>query len=205
MEALLQIAPIAWLAVAIESRLSPSLALRVTPQDLAQEVLVAFWESCDRFQWQGPRALRSYLLTLADRMIASAADHHFAQKRGGRAPAAPLQSSMPGNATTPSLAARRDERAAIMRGALAALPDEYRECVRLRFFDEAPIKSIAAVLSLPESTVRRRLRVGSELYFARLRAELASRAATLHSISTDDRSIPSQRAAFPGADSHPSS
>lgn len=180
MEELLRLAPVAWLSVAIESRLLPSLALRVTPHDLAQEVLLSFWQARDRFEWQGPKALRSYLLTLADRAISDAADHHFAQKRGGvgSAAVAPLASSVAGDATTPSIAAQRLERAQIMRDALAALPAEYRECVRLRLFEEAPIKRIAAALDLPESTVRRRLRLGSELYMARLRDALASRAAT---------------------------
>ncbi len=178
MEELLRIAPIAWLSVAIESRLVPSLALRVTPEDLAQEVLLAFWQARDRFEWQGAKGLRSYLLTLADRVIADAADHHFAMKRGRGAAVASLASSVAGDATTPSVAAQRDERAGIMRDALAGLPAEYRECVRLRFFDEAPIKRIAAALQIPESTVRRRLRLGSELYMARLREALASRAAT---------------------------
>lgn len=178
MEALLAIAPLAWLSVAIESRVSPALLRRVTPQDLAQDVMLAFWETRDRFEWQGPKALRSYLLTLADRMIAGAADHYGAQKRGGGVAPVVLASSVPGDATTPSVAARRDERAEIMREALNALPSELRECVRLRFFDQAPIKRIAAALDLPESTVRRRLRMGSELYLARLRSAMASHAAT---------------------------
>ncbi len=181
----LALAPLAWLIVAIDSRMSAGLRARLQAEDLAQEVLASFWQSRDRFEWRGPRSLRSYLLTLADRAIAGAADHHFAAKRGGgpgghaASPPAPLGSSTPGLASTPSRGAHRDERAAIMRAALASLPDELRECVRLRLFEEAPIKAISAALSLPESTVRRRLREGSELYFGRLRQALATRGATL--------------------------
>ncbi len=200
-------APLAWLIVAIDSRMSHELRLRVAAEDLAQEVLMAFWQARGRYDWRGPKALRSYLLTLADRVIAGAADHHFAAKRGGiprhSAGGAGIErSSFIGAGTTPSGAARRDERAAIMREALAALPDEVRECVRLRLFEEKPIKAISAALSIPETTVRRRLRIGSEMYMTRLRDALASRTATL---ARTDESITqdSLAAAIPGLNSHP--
>ena len=44
-----------------------------------------------------------------------------------------------------------------LRGALATLPDELRECVALRFFADLPLEDIARVQDIPVGTVKSRL------------------------------------------------
>ena len=62
-----------------------------------------------------------------------------------------------------------------MRQALEELPEEFREIVGLRLFEEQCLEEIAARLSLGVEGVRHRFRKGSELYVRRLRAALGPR------------------------------
>ena len=59
-----------------------------------------------------------------------------------------------------------------MSKSLEDLPEEVREVVRLRLFEDQEIAEIAEKLSLGESAVRHRFRKGAELYRERLRALL---------------------------------
>jgi len=66
----------------------------------------------------------------------------------------------------PALIAVRGERAADLRGAVAALPEPYREVVTLRFFGELQLDEIARQTERPLGTVKTQLRRGLQ----RLRA-----------------------------------
>ena len=56
-----------------------------------------------------------------------------------------------------------------MEQALRSLPDEMRDVVRLRLFDDLPIAEIATSLGIGESAVRHRFRAGAEIYRVRVR------------------------------------
>ena len=62
-----------------------------------------------------------------------------------------------------------------MRDALAALPVDVCEVVRLRLFEQLQIDEIAERLQIGPSAVRHRFRRGAELYKAALTAALAGR------------------------------
>ena len=70
----------------------------------------------------------------------------------------------PWTSTTPSRMADARERAEAMERSLEELPDDVREIVRLRLFEDLPIEDIAGTLGLGESAVRHRFRKGTELY-----------------------------------------
>ena len=55
-----------------------------------------------------------------------------------------------------------------MEKALRSLPDDVRDVVRLRLFDDLPIGEIATSLGIGESAVRHRFRAGAEMYRARV-------------------------------------
>ena len=116
--------------------------------------------------------------------ILDAADHGSAGKRAG-GPAVPFSSldgtgatttagegGLPAGSTTPSRLAAYREEAEVMRVALAGLPEEFREIVGLRLFEQCPLEEIAARLDLGVEAVRHRFRKGSELYVRRLRTAL---------------------------------
>ena len=169
------------LLVVIESRMSISLLQRLTAEDVFQETLLHAWRDRQAIQWQGPRAFRSWVLSIADNRIRDLADRESAKKRGGDAVPVPLDrhggpstnsasESLAGmTSTTPSRVAIRREQAAAMSAALAALPEDVREVVRLRLFEQLTMEEIAAQLGMGLSAARHRFRKGAEEYQARLR------------------------------------
>jgi RNA polymerase sigma factor (sigma-70 family) len=190
-EALVQAIGPPALLVIVESRLGPGLKARMSAEDILQDALLHAWRDRWRCEWRGLKAFRCWLLTIIDNRIRDAADHHAALKRGG-APNRAVALAASGNSqdfgsasrglapepaisTTPSRIAIHAEQAAAMRTALESLPDELREIVRLRLFEQRPIDDIAARLNIGSSAVRHRFHKGAEMYQRRLIAELGTR------------------------------
>lgn len=179
------------LLLLIEGRLSPALRLHCSAEDIWQESLLHAWRDRERFEWRGPKAFRSWLLSIIDNRIRDAADYLAAAKRGGGKPAAAFsalarargdsgdgsQERIVLQSTTPSRIAIQREQAEAIRAALSALPDELRDVVRLRLIEQLSIEEIAQRLAIGASAVRHRFRQGAELYAIELRRVLASRSA----------------------------
>ncbi len=174
------------LLIVIESRMGAGLRGRTSPDDVLQDVLMEAWSSRTTFEWRGVQAFRSWLLTLIDRRLADAADYFAARKRGGAGIGVPT-GGVPDGAgahtavegvvtTTPSRLAMYREQASVMNAALAQVPEDCREVVRLRLFDELQSGEIAARLDLGESAVRHRFRRGVEVYRKALERFFSSRA-----------------------------
>jgi RNA polymerase sigma-70 factor (ECF subfamily) len=177
------------LMMIIEARMSDGLKRRLGPEDIWQEALISAWEGRTQFEWRGPKSFRAWLLAIIENRIRDAVIHEGAAKRGGgTAPVSLAQlagrHSTSGSSaealaliasTTPSRIAAYREEAAAIRVALEALPDEVREVVRLRMFEQLPIAEVAARLGIGESAVRHRLRKGAALYERRMAAVLTTR------------------------------
>lgn len=168
------------LLVAIEGRMSAELRTRLSAEDLLQDTLLHLWRDRAHIEWRGARAFRTLVLSMADNRIRDAADHEFALKRGG-APAlgdgsqsASSPRAAPAGSTTPSRVAMARERANAMHAALAALPDDVREVVRLRLFEELSTQEVADRLGLGLSATKHRFLRGAQLYRERLAAVLDS-------------------------------
>lgn len=168
----------------IESRLSERLRNKVSPDDIWQEVMLQAWRDRAAFEWRGLKSFTAWLLTLIDHRIRDAATHEFAQKRGGAAATVSLtvagESDGMSSATmllppeliattTPSRIAIYREQAAAMLAALASLPEELREVVRLRLFEQLTLEQIAERLGLTFAAVRHRFARGAEVYRRALR------------------------------------
>ena len=158
------------LLLLIESRIGPALRARITAEDLLQEALLAAWRDRARIEWRGPRAFRAWLVAVIENRIREAADRGAAAKRGGGVAPHPLPG--PGGAvpaalaitTTPSRIAQYSEQATAMRAALVQLPDELRDVVRLRLFEQRTASQIAAELGIGVGAVLHRFRRGAEMY-----------------------------------------
>lgn len=164
----------------IESRMSQRLKGTLSAEDIWQEVLIQAWRDREAFEWRGLRSFTAWLLTLIDHRIRDAAVHTDALKRGGGAGAVPLAAAgtdslltlLPPEliaTTTPSRMAVYREQAAAMQAALADLPEEQREVVRLRLFEELTLEQIAERLGITFAAVRHRFARGAEIYRRRLR------------------------------------
>lgn len=165
--------------VAIAGRMG-ELRQRLSPEDIWQEALLRAWQARPTFVWQGPTSFRRWLVCIAENCIEGQRKRERAQKRdavrtmslctAGTGVGSP--GFEPWASTTPSRLATAGERARAMQQALESLPEEAREVVRLRLFEDLQILEIAARLGLGESAVRHRFRKGVELFHARLRTHL---------------------------------
>jgi RNA polymerase sigma-70 factor (subfamily 1) len=148
----------------IERQLGAALRRKVEPDDIFQEVSVEAVRSLadidlsqrDPFGW---------LCQLAERRIVDAHRHFFgAQKRDAGKEVglgSPGDSSSPGllnmlvaSMTTPSAAFSRNVREARLLDALAELPEDQREALRLRYVENLPSKQIAEKLGKSDAAVR---------------------------------------------------
>lgn len=207
------------LLLVIEGRMSAALRSRFTPEDIWQEALLHAWRDRERCEWRGLKAFRSWLLTIIDNRIREAADHFAAIKRGGDRPAEPFSSLAARNgnngsadgswsgivqqSTTPSRIAMLREQAEAIRAALASLPDDVRDVVRLRLIEQLSIGEIADQLGIGASAVRHRFRRGAEQFAARLRESLASRTGAVAARMGEAPAAPARAATIPRPESSP--
>jgi RNA polymerase sigma-70 factor (ECF subfamily) len=181
------------LLTVIELRMSPALKRRCLPEDIFQEALLHAWRDRARHEWRGLKCFRNWLLTIIDHRICDLADQTQAQKRGGGAASVQLadltdsagaaSSPLPWDSTTPSRLAVYREQAEAMQAALADLPDDVREVVRLRLLEQLRVEEIAQRLGLGVSAVRHRFRKGAELYQQALVAELGTRSLAISQLA----------------------
>lgn len=176
------------LLVLIRRRMSAALRARVTPEDVFQEALVHAWRDRDKCRWEGVAAFRRWLLAIIDHRLHDLADEASRKKRGGgevplsldalteaQGSSEPARYAGPVASTTPSRALADRELAASMENALDSLPDDLREVVRLRLFEDRTMEEVAAELGLGVSGARHRFRKGAELYERRLAGLLDGR------------------------------
>lgn len=183
-DALIEAVGPASLLVVIESRMSDALRRAHAAEDILQDALLHAWRDRQSCEWRGLRSFRSWLLSIIDNRIREAADRLSAAKRGGGResgpifPAQPIGTSEsawgPVDSSTPSRIAMFREHAAAIRAALQQLPDDLRDVVRLRLFEQLALEEIAVRLGIGESAVRHRFRKGAEMYERQLRIMLAS-------------------------------
>lgn len=169
--------------VVIDAWLGPALRQHVQPEDVWQETLYCAWRDRQQHTWTTLSAYRAWLLTIARHRIADLARHQGREKRGGgHAPARfselaagdPVSHMLPAHSTTPSRIADHRERAAIMRRVLESMPGELGDLVRLRLFEELPIRRAAEQLGVPLSTAKERFVRGLQEYQRLLQRELRS-------------------------------
>jgi RNA polymerase sigma-70 factor (ECF subfamily) len=178
---LIEAANPASLLIAIGSRMGAELRQRVSEEDIWQETLLKAWNGRRGFTWQDTPSFGRWLLRIAENSIGDQRDYERAGKRDMRRsdalPARTESSSDAGStgpsfepwgSTTPSRIVSEKERAEKMRAALEGLPEEVREVVHLRLFEDLMLEEIAERLGLGISAVRHRFRKGSELYRRRL-------------------------------------
>jgi RNA polymerase sigma-70 factor (ECF subfamily) len=131
-------------------------------RDVSQETLIQAFRSLK--QLRQPRALRSWLY----RVVSNACLMKRRKKVGEPSrelsldelmPSGPDEARLeiPDSADLPDRAAERDEVRRAVRGAIDALPVDYRIVIVLRDMEQLSTKETAEALGLPETTIKMRL------------------------------------------------
>jgi RNA polymerase sigma-70 factor (ECF subfamily) len=139
------------------------------------------WRDRDQHEWRGLAAFRAWLLGIARNRIRRLSRDLSAIKRGGHertenfsalagSQYPSVSGMLPPGSTTPSQVAGSRERVKMMQDALASLPPKLEPVVRLRLFEEVPMRSVAEQLGIGLSTAKERLLRGVQLYRRRLRS-----------------------------------
>jgi RNA polymerase sigma factor (sigma-70 family) len=173
---------VAGIFVVIGGWIGQRLATTLAVEDIWQETLWCSWRDREQHEWVNLSAWRAWLLSIARNRVRDAGRTAGRTKRGGDTTIAPfsalgndsVSSYLPPGSTTPSRIAGFRERARAMELALESLDEDLRTIVRLRLFEEVPMRTIADDLSLPLSTAKERLLRGVTRYRARLRQLLGS-------------------------------
>lgn len=145
--------------------------------DLIQETLLAIVESPARFRESS--SFRTYLFAIARNRLFM----RFRARARDDARFEPAQASVADLVTSPSGVAARNSRDAALLEALRRLPVDMQVALELSYWEELSGAEIAAVIEVPEGTIRSRLRRGRELL--RRELETLARAAPDRDLDTE--------------------
>ena len=131
-----------------------------TALDLAQETFVRIYEARARYDTRGKFA--TWLYTIAGNLARNA--HRWQQRHPTVSLETPtdenggtLGAALPDSASAPDATAEQSERAAAVRAALAALPEDQRAIVLLSEYEDRSHADIAALLGCTAKAVETRL------------------------------------------------
>jgi RNA polymerase sigma-70 factor (ECF subfamily) len=136
-----------------ERQLEGRIAIRVDASDVLQQTFLEAYRCFPQFAGRDKRELVAWLRSILDHKVAGAIrDHALLQKRDvgrersmddSRGGGPPLKQDLDANLTSPSQKAIRGEQAERLSEALAELPDDQREAVRLRHLEGWALADIA--------------------------------------------------------------
>jgi RNA polymerase sigma-70 factor (ECF subfamily) len=135
----------------VASRMAPGLRAAVTAEDIVQETHLESARKIHEFEDRGPASFYRWLVTIARFKVNEAARGRRAKKR---ALEAPLEHDPVGKETSPSGYALKAERAALLGSALAELPADQADAVRMRYFEGLTIAECAERLERSPAAVK---------------------------------------------------
>jgi RNA polymerase sigma-70 factor (ECF subfamily) len=127
----------AQLAAFIRRQLGRRLRRRIEVEDVLQETLLRAYRSCSSLEARTLAGFRSWLETIASRVLIDLARRHEAR------PVTPLVREVPASGVTPSRLLRRKERFTRLEDALQSLSPEHREVIRLARIERLPLEEVA--------------------------------------------------------------
>jgi RNA polymerase sigma-70 factor (ECF subfamily) len=132
----------------VRLRLARSVRRRVSVSDVVQEAEMAAYEDRASFEDRGEGAFGRWMLGIVDKKVLMAVrTHEGAAKRDVRQELTrsrrPDTGLLRGRSPTPSQVAIAGELAALAREAMRALPEDYREVLRLIREEQLPVEEVA--------------------------------------------------------------
>jgi RNA polymerase sigma-70 factor (ECF subfamily) len=146
------------LAVLVHYKMSADLRGKLEVDDILQEVFFAASQGLNRFEYQSPGSLLSWLSRIADHVITDAARHHNRQKRRAEDLLRFPSETNPGGPEpldfdTPSRIFARGQSLRILLDKIEALPAQYREMILLAKFEGLTTSEIGAHLGKSRESV----------------------------------------------------
>jgi RNA polymerase sigma-70 factor, ECF subfamily len=148
----------------LNRRVSP----RETAEDLFQDTWIRVAQRCHTYK--AGRPVRPWLYRIAWNVLNDQFRKDNALRRGGDVQHVPLHESDAENVVGTAIvseAIRKQEQHSL-RSAVDALPEIYRDVIRLRYFEELGTAEVAQVLDCAEGTVKSRLARGLAMLHAGL-------------------------------------
>ncbi len=144
---------------------------RAASEEIAQEVFIRAYRKLDQFENRSAPSTWLYRIAvnLARNHLRRRRDHTLDTDRGeGELPYP--DAFTPAHPTPEAILVRAD-RAATVRSCVDALPSRLRLVVALYYLEERPIAQVAAILRLPQGTVKSRLAKARAMLHEKLETE----------------------------------
>lgn len=153
------------LAAEISRKLPDDLRSLIAADDVLQETFVVAFREIHAFVPQGPGAFHAWLAAIAQHRLFDLVKAQRAAKRGGGRAALPAHANSPDDSLvgllevlnvqehTPSRSVARREAVSAVQVGLAALKEDYREALRLRYIEGLTVAQVAARLGRSEHAV----------------------------------------------------
>lgn len=119
-------------------------------EDLISEVFLDVWRQAGKFE--GRSAVSTWLLSIARFKALSALRRRQDEELDDETAAA-----IEDHADDPEVALAKKDKGALLRECLSALSAEHREVVDLVYYHEKSVEEVAAIVGIPEATVKTRM------------------------------------------------
>lgn len=151
-------------------RLGNKLRQQVDSMDVLQDAYDEAWRGMDRFEFRGHEAFNRWFCRILENRVRMLAQHHGARKRTPEGEREHLSRIIDRAASVegPKTVVARRERSERLGAAIESLPEDERQVLLLRFFQEHTIDQIADLTGRSATAVRRllgkaTLRLGRDL------------------------------------------
>ncbi len=132
----------------VEARLGPALRSEFDREEVVQETFRRALEDMDRFEWTGDDAFLRWLGGIVENLLRNTA------RTASRRPTVVQVLEIPVAPTSPSVRLRRDERFERLERALASLPPDHREVIRLCRIERLKTAEVAERMGRSHDAVR---------------------------------------------------
>jgi len=149
----------------LSAKMPPSLRRVTSADDILQQAFSLAFRDIEAFESRGPGSFYAWLKAIAEHQLQNAIKSAGRQKRGGNLRQVEAIRSDTGSMRdlldqldagdgTPSLAVRKEEAFAALNVALAELPEDYREVIRMRFLEGRSLEETAQTMDRSPAAIR---------------------------------------------------
>lgn len=139
-------------------QMDPVMRSKVEPEDILQQVYLEAFRAIGQFNYQGKDSFLRWMFTILDRKLidehrALRAERRDVRREVSAGPSAgrhttyvDLMARVMTEGSSPSQVVRKNEALGALSVCVAALPEHYREVIRMRFMEGRPVADVAEAL-----------------------------------------------------------